>query len=412
MPVREPRQRAAPHRRHRCLLAFLLLTLLAGCSLPRWFARQEPCRLDPAISKADLIAHLNRNVTGTGGHPGLTAWQTGDATLRVSGAGMPTVPRLPATLAVQAPRNLRLIVSHPLSGGQEVDLGSNDERFWFWTKEAPQIITCRQEDVPDALRQLSMPIHIHPDWLMEVFGVIPIDGSEFNMVRPHAEATEVQLIANRVSPLGETVQRVIRVDLCRGEIIEHQLRTADGRVIARALMDKHTELSNGATLPMLVKLDWPEAQVQMTLNLGRPVPNPPALAENGTLWQIPSIPGARPVDIGALARRDPNGRAEPPSSPVSHPGLQGHLPAGIPITPAGHRDAVHDPAAGRVKLPSQPEPSQPEPSQPASSHAAAFELEAPEPARTRDAKGFSPTRSDEDQNDGSPAWARPFSADD
>lgn len=398
-------QTAVP-RWQRCLSGVLLLTLFAGCSLPRWFARQEPCRLDPAIPKADLIAHLNRNLTGHSGQPALTSWQAGDATLRVSGAGMPTVPRLPAMLAVEAPRNLRLIVSHPLSGGQEVDLGSNDERFWFWTKDAPQIITCRQEDVPDALRQLSMPIHIHPDWLMEVFGVIPIDGSEYSMVRPHAEATDVELIASRTSPLGEAVRRVIRVDLCRGEIIEHQLRTEDGRIIARALLDRHTELSNGATLPMLVKLDWPEAQVQMTINLGRPVPNPPALAANDSLWQIPSIPGARPIDVGALARQggnEPKHGPGPSSSPIRHPDIQNHAPPGIPVSPAGHQKAQLGSDAGRATLTAGPD----------STNAAAFELEAPDPAVRRwDSKGTAPQAAEESHDEGVPAWARPFSAQD
>ena len=280
------------------LVPVVLLIGLTGCgSLPTWILPQA-CVLDPGASKEDLVSYLNQNVLGTESRSGLVSWRTGNAKLHVT-----DIPfGLPASIAVEAPRNLRFVVSNPMSGGHEVDIGSNSERFWIWTKDSPQIITARHADVPLALQQLNMPIHIHPDWLMEVFGVIPIDGGEYQLVRPSPEARDVELIAVRTSPLGRPVERVIRVNVCRGHITEHILRHPDGHVIARALLDRYTTLPNGNTLPMAVKLQWPDAHVEMTMQLGTPEANPPSLSQDSTIWEIPVIHGARAVDVGAMAR--------------------------------------------------------------------------------------------------------------
>lgn len=349
-----------------------------GCTFPTWKTR-ETCVLEPGISKDDLVRHLNRNVVGTETHAGLVSWRSGNAVLK-DVTGIPF--NLPAAVAVEAPRNFRLRVSNPLSGGQEVDIGSNAERFWIWTKDSRQMMTARHEDVPLALEYLNLPIHVQPDWLMEVFGVVPIQADEYEMFRPSAESPIVELVAHRTSPLGRPVERAIRVNVCNGQITEHVLRHRGGPVIARALLGKHTTLANGASLPMLVKLQWPEAQVEMTMHLGTPEANPAGLAGDPMLWQLPQIPGSNPVDIGAVARR-----SLPPS----------RHPAVAPV--------VHQPGAGAIsRLPSfEGSPEAPPGRVTLSS---SLELEAPEPASHPMSPGVSVPAADPD----APEWAKPFTA--
>ncbi|MCA9088234.1 MAG: hypothetical protein KDA90_06300 [Planctomycetaceae bacterium] len=302
---------------------FLLFAL--GCHTPQWM-RRETCVLEPGVSKSELVGYLNQNITGTQTRGGLASWRTSNA--RTSITGIPV--SLPTSIAVEAPRSFRLRVSHPMSGGQEADIGSNDERFWMWSKDMPQIMTASHEDVGLAMNYLELPVPIQPDWLMEVFGVIPLNEQEFQLSRPDPMAPIVELVANRTTPQGETVQRIIRVNTCRGQITEHLLRRGDGHLIARAVMENYRLHETGISMPGLVRLQWPDAKVEMRLDLGRPEVNPSSLASNKALWEIPIIPNVSVVDIGEIARR----RAGIPSSvaQVGHEWREGA--AGVATIPS------------------------------------------------------------------------------
>jgi len=280
------------------LLAVIAISW-CGCAASgwnRWTFRQTPSVLSPDISKTELIAHLNRGILGDESHPGLSSWRSGSVRLRVDGVPM----GLPASIAVKAPTNLRLLVSNPISGGQEVDIGSNEERFWIWSKEQPQVMTARHEDVSLALEELQMPVHIHPKWLMEVFGVVPLNADEYEMSRSSPESGLVTLVAVRQSPLGEDVERVMKVDLRQGHIVEHSLQLPGGTVLARAQLDRYTPTENGPSLPLLVTLEWPDARMRMVMDIRNPEVNSPAMARNVSLWQMPGH--GEVVDIGQLAR--------------------------------------------------------------------------------------------------------------
>lgn len=280
---------------------FLLLALVlasSGCPRPYWM-RRETCVLDPGVSKTELVAYLNKNILGDATHGGLASWSTSDARASITGVPM----SLPTSIAVVAPRAFRLRVSHPVSGGQEADIGSNDDRFWMWSKDMPQIMTASHQDVGLALDYLNLPVPIRPDWLMDVFGVIPLDEAEYQLVRTDPGSPVVDLVCERVSPQGDVLQRVIRVNTCRGQITEQLLRRPDGHLIARAVLENYRLHEGGVNMPGLVRLQWPDAHVEMRLDLGHPQLNPPALTENEGLWQVPHIPNVTVVDIGEIARR-------------------------------------------------------------------------------------------------------------
>lgn len=290
------------------LLCLVCLCGLLGCGLPRWMGGRPQQVFAPDVTKSVLVHHLNENLRTSEKHPELRSWRSGTATIQVTGIQF----SLPASIAVQAPRNFRLLVSKPMVGGQEVDIGSNDERFWFWTRENRQILTASHEDIGLALQEMELPAPIHPDWLMEVFGVIPLDADEFDLRSPAQANGTVELVAVRRSPLGEDVERVIRVSLASGRITEHILRQPGGKEIARARLEKYTVVEKGIELPLMIRLQWPAAKVEMALNIGQPQINPPVLTENAGLWQIPRLPGSELVDIGQLARQSHRGAAVSP----------------------------------------------------------------------------------------------------
>ena len=277
-----------------------VITLLSfsSCSLDRFRIRQTQV-FEADVNKTALVEHLNRNILGTESSPGVSAWKTSDAKVQVTGIPFP----LPASMAVEAPNNLRIIVTHPISGGQEVDLGSNQDGFWIWTKEQTEMITCSHEDTSLALQQFEMPIQIQPEWLMEVFGVVPINEADYTLERSSTDEPVVDLVAKKTNPSGQQVERVIRVNTYNGTVDQHLLRNSDGEVIATAKLDKYTKMPNGTVLPTFVKISWPAAKTEMKISLGHPEVNPPSFAAAHSMWDRPNIPGSKVVDIGMLSRR-------------------------------------------------------------------------------------------------------------
>src|SRR5690606_29663245 len=141
------RMNSRPMTRLWLMLALLTgLSGLSGCSLRNWlfpppFSDRAPCAISPSISKDQLVAHLNRNIQGSATTSGIAAWRSTNA--KITATGMPPGISVPATIAVEAPRNFRLRVSEPLTRVEALDMGSNRQEFWFWARDAqpPQVVT-------------------------------------------------------------------------------------------------------------------------------------------------------------------------------------------------------------------------------------------------------------------------------
>lgn len=370
--------------------SMVLLLSLSSCSLDRFRIRQTQV-FEADVNKTAIVEHLNRNILGTESSPGVSAWRTSDAKVQVTGIPFP----LPASMAVEAPNNLRIIVTHPISGGQEVDLGSNPDGFWLWTKEQTEMITCSHEDTSLALQQFEMPIQIQPEWLMEVFGVVPINEADYSLERPSTDEPIVDLVAHKTNPTGQRVERVIRVNTYSGTVDQHLLRNSDGEVIATAKLDKYTKMPNGTVLPTYVKISWPAAKTEMKISLGHPEVNPPGFAGAHTMWDRPNIPGSKVVDIGMLSRRAAGMQQQPRRV------AQEDSPANN-IRQLRHTDAAPFPESEVEELPGQValNPTQ--------------RLQAPQPksasgpAETANATDWS-TPPSQPLDDGLPAWAQEHS---
>ena len=79
------------------------------------------------------------------------------------------IPRCGPTSPIQRPRCFRLRAD---GIGPEVDLGSNDQLFWFWIKRSqpPAIYFCRHDQFATSRARQMIPIH--PNWLIEALGTL------------------------------------------------------------------------------------------------------------------------------------------------------------------------------------------------------------------------------------------------
>jgi hypothetical protein len=290
------------HHTMLAVLAIVSTCLTTGCQLSGaanfslWPVPQK-CVLPPNMTKQELISHLNRNANR------VHSWQSTEVEIGTAGV----LFKMSADIAVQQPRNFRLRAG--MATGNEADLGSNHERFWFWMRRSPDkyVLTSSHEHAGEVQKMMKFPFQ--PDWLMETLGVIPLDETQFVMQAASEPAGVVRLVANRVSKSGEPVRRVILVDTCRGYIIAHELYDARNRLIARAeLNDYRLDTNSGASLPHEINLDWPQARLAMTMKIGEIDVNPTVIPEQ--TWQIPHIRGYPILDLGKITRAaQPVGRA-------------------------------------------------------------------------------------------------------
>ena len=277
-------------------LALVLCVALSGC---QWFRprgsgmlgggwpwkQPQPCILPPDISTAQLVEHLNGNISR------VQAWRSTNAQVRVEGTPAP----LSAKIAVENPKNFRMVVASTLTG-QEADLGSNTERLWFWTRRSqPELIFTARHDQLEQLRgRVSLPFQ--PEWLMEVMGVEPINAATITARKPVEGKRLVRLISEQTSLDGQPVQRQIVVDTCRGQIVAHELFDASGKLIAQATLgDYRADAAGGVAIPHKVEVKWPSAQMAMSISMRRIDVNPQAMPAN--LWVLPDNRNSTPYDV-------------------------------------------------------------------------------------------------------------------
>ena len=163
--------RHSSFRRFCLLLVCTGLLALSGASCPQTLQRYTnplPRVLPPSPTLEQVIEVVNRNSSQ------INSFSTNQASL--SGPGFPS---LGASVAFERPRRFRLRAGTGLTG-TEVDLGSNDELFWFWLhrNQPPAVYFCRHEQFAASPARQTTPFE--PGWLIEALGVV-----EFDPALPH-----------------------------------------------------------------------------------------------------------------------------------------------------------------------------------------------------------------------------------
>ncbi len=283
-----------------CLLLLLWVSALvpsvgcrALCEQVRWCPYCPPeCRLSSESTPEQVIAHLNANAER------VSSWRSTSASIRARAeGGLPVT--LSANIAVARPRQFRLRAT--LLGSNEVDLGSNAERFWFWIRrsEQPYVITVGHEDLPRVREQLSLPFE--PDWLIEALGVAALAEGEWSVVSSRPGQHRLTLVATSQSPRGEPVRRRLVVDTCLGVVIEQSLFDKDSRLIAVArLSDHRADAETGIVVPRRIELEWPEAELSLMIRLKAIEINPSPIA--ASTWEVPRGLGSGPIDLATRRR--------------------------------------------------------------------------------------------------------------
>jgi hypothetical protein len=294
------------------LLLSVLLALLASCCGCQWLRPRPqleptPIAFQQAPTLEQLATAVNRNTDG------VQTFRTRDAHLTIKG-----VPaRISVDMAYERPRRLRLRAGTSITG-QELDLGSNDELFWFWAKMNPQpgLFFARHDQFARSPNRNLIPIE--PLWIVDAMGLPRFDPSHQHD-GPLSRGNGLVEIRSRIPGAGGETTKLTLINQQYAWVVQQQVYDSQGRLLASAQASEHEYFPHAAVaLPRKVAIELPPAQMSFTvesqgysLNVGDGDASQFALPQD----QFPNVPL---VDL-ADPRLAPPAATSPAAYPPNYP---------------------------------------------------------------------------------------------
>ncbi|MEM9353257.1 MAG: hypothetical protein AAGA92_09605 [Planctomycetota bacterium] len=249
-----------------------------------------PQVITTASTLDQMIAAVNQNADR------VQRLQSNNASITVPGVA--GIPLLRGNIAAERPKRLRVQASTALTG-PEVDVGSNDERFWFWVKrnEPPAVYFARHDQFAGSAAQQSLPIE--PEWLWDALGLTRFEPTDQHTgPLPYASGTvEVRSVLKR--PGGRYTKSTV-IDASTAWVLEQHVYDGSGALLASSQAKQHRYYPQaGVSLPQKVELRVPRAQLSLAIDLGEVQVNAPSA--NPAIWAMPAMSGYEQVDLGAAA---------------------------------------------------------------------------------------------------------------
>lgn len=276
------------HFRFWVLAAFALSVCLAGCSLRRPFQRRAADATPVAFYGTPTIEQVIQVVNGNTDR--VQQLESIGATLAVEG-----LPALETMLALERPSRFRLQAGLRLTGGNELDLGSNDDYFWFWAKrnQPPAVYYASHREFQASSRNTLLPLS--PQWLIEALGLVRLEGDHQHS-GPFAHSAGRIQVRSEIPRPGGNLTRILILDDQRGSILEQYVYDQTGSLLASAIGSRHQyDPANGVSLPREVSVKLPLAQLAFTIRADAYSIN--QLTAGQQLWTIPEIPGSPATDL-------------------------------------------------------------------------------------------------------------------
>jgi len=172
--------------------------------------------------------------------------------------------------------------------GREMDIGSNDDHFWFWSRRmTPAALYYSSYD---NLYHNRLKTPFHPVWLKSILGFDPVSvkGVVARRRGPYWEIVEKTTNMQR-----RPILRIVLIDPAKVAIIGHYIYE-EGRLVCSAEVYEHKLLANGeVAVPAKIVMRWYEEDVTMIWQLYGQRLN---VALDSRLWHMPDI--SPKVDIG------------------------------------------------------------------------------------------------------------------
>ena len=285
-------------QRNAGLFVVLLLLCSGGCSSLRWFGSREPQApvvLGADAGPQDVVAAVNGNSSL------IRQLQTTSASLSVPG-----LPGLAADLALERPQRLRIRARAPIGSRPQLDLGSNQDHFWFWVNQNPTglalgkpspVYVARHQEFRRSAAPGVLPLE--PRWIIEMLGVATLDpaaGYQFSA------GPEQLVLRSQIPSPGSPLTRQVVVHPQFGWVLQQQFEDATGTLAIANLSQFRYYPDMGVSLPRRMQiqlLPGRQEEVAFQIDVGDYLINQ-LIGAPARLWQMPPLEGAPRIDLAAF----------------------------------------------------------------------------------------------------------------
>ena len=254
-------------RRFAVLAGLGAVVLAAGCRRELTPDPPSPAVTTAKPSAEQLVAYMNQNAQ--------LVQSIKSTRLEIDAKEGREGVGLTGTLFCQKPRDFRLRAT--LMGQPAVDIGSNNDEFWFYISKGPdqdgvaRVHYCSYNDM--AAGKARMPFPFQPDMIVAALGMGEYDPKKEYTIREDAKT--YSLVEQAVSAQGDRVQKVtvfnrVQVGPGKPQVLAHILLDDKGNEICRAsVLEVQTVQidSKKVALPQRVQLIWRPQQIEMTMRL-------------------------------------------------------------------------------------------------------------------------------------------------
>jgi hypothetical protein len=273
------------------LLVLLGSAIASGCNAFRPYSAAptgDRGLVVDEVTSAKVVAALNENARR------IQSIRSNDVDLTCS-QGFETF-NLRSSLVCQKPRNFRL--NGKLMQSTVVDLGSNDQEFWWWISKAtpPHLFHCSHEEFARSQGKIALPFQ--PDWVMEALGMAEFDPRKSYQLTPKGNTLE--LVEAAYAPDGRPVRKVTTLARNRNtlQVTAHLLQDEKGKEICSArVLQVQRDPASDAILPRKVEMNWPAEKVKLVMTLNEIGVNGALPQGNARLFHRPNLEGVRSVDL-------------------------------------------------------------------------------------------------------------------
>jgi hypothetical protein len=207
-------------------LALLLITQ-PGCQLFGGFGKKET-PIPVAFSRTPTQQELLQTIATRN-----TQFRQLSSNVRISLDG---IPKLRGTMQMELPRRLRVKAGVMGVSQFGVDVGSNDEHFWVWTKvnlpnQPPAIFHATHEGFKKNQSAVRQSIPLEPVWLFEGLGLIQFESTDVHQGPFATPEGFLKLYTTRKTGTGRTI-RVTTFHPQQGIILQQALYGDRNELIA------------------------------------------------------------------------------------------------------------------------------------------------------------------------------------
>ena len=215
---------------------------------------------------------------------------------------MPNLPKLSGTLHLQREKEFRLQANLPIVLGSGLDMGSNNQMFWF---EVPEGMTktlyyASHDKYRQQLHRAILPVD--PTWLMDALGLIQLDPSAVvagPVVRPDGKLE----IRSRISMPDGLYERVCFIANPGGYVTDQLLYAPSGALIASSQAENHQFYEQyQCVLPHLVTINLTPAggpPLSMKIDVGTYAVNQ-LLTGDPNIFAMPQT-ASKQIDLTTLS---------------------------------------------------------------------------------------------------------------